>query len=160
MLAILAELVAVFSSRGVASARTLAQALVGIGGLMILLVIYHADAGGVGEDPSIVLLLLAVIATVPSVVALWLLKSTLWRARHTLRWTAPLLFAGGAIVLFAIGLLSALVLAVSGTIVTSVGLHSALRTLTTSSGARRCSPCSAGSPTGGRRSSAGSSERG
>jgi cytochrome c oxidase subunit 1 len=81
---------------------------------MILVVIYHAYAGGVGKNPSILLLLLAVIATVPSVVALWLLKSTLWRARTTLRWAAPLLFAGGAIVLFAIGILSALVLAVLG----------------------------------------------
>ena len=61
-----------------------------------------------------VLLILAVIATVPSVVALVLLKKTLWQARSQLRWTAPLLFAGGAIVLFAIGILSALVLAVFG----------------------------------------------
>ena len=54
------------------------------------------------------------IATIPSLVALWLLKSTLWSARASLRWTAPLLFAGGAVVLFAIGLLSALALAIFG----------------------------------------------
>jgi cytochrome c oxidase subunit 1 len=68
----------------------------------------------VGRKPSLVLLLLTVIAIAPSVVALWLLKSSLWKARADLRWKAPLLFAGGAIVLFAVGILSALVLAVFG----------------------------------------------
>ena len=111
---ILAELVAVFAGRAVANARLLGQALVGIGGLTIALVLYHAYSTGIGAKPNVVLLLLAVVATIPSVVALWLLKSTLWSARASLRWTAPLLFAGGAIVLFGIGLLSALVLAIFG----------------------------------------------
>jgi len=111
---ILAELVAVFAGRAVASARLLGQALVGIGSLTIALVLYHAYSTGVGSKPSVVLLLLAVVATIPSVVALWLLESTLWSARASLRFTAPLLFAGGAIVLFGIGLLSALVLAIFG----------------------------------------------
>ncbi len=111
---ILAELVAVFAGRAVANARLLGQALVGIGGLTIALVLYHTYSTGVGSKPSVVLLLLAVVATIPSVVALWLLKSTLWSARASLRFTAPLLFAGGAIVLFGIGLLSALVLAIFG----------------------------------------------
>ncbi len=111
---ILAEIVAVFAGRAIASARTLAQAVVGIGGLTLILVLYHAYAGGIGREPSIVLLLLAVIATVPSVVALVLLAKTLWEARGGIRWTAPMLFAGGAIVLFAIGLLSALALAIFG----------------------------------------------
>ena len=111
---ILAEIVAVFAGRAIASARTLAQALVGIGGLTLVLVLYHAYAGGIGKRPSVVLLILAVIATIPSVVALVLLKKTLWQARGGIRWTAPLLFAGGAIVLFAIGLLSALALAIFG----------------------------------------------
>jgi cytochrome c oxidase subunit 1 len=111
---ILAEIVAVFAGRAIASARTLAQAVVGIGGLTLILVLYHAYAGGIGRKPSIVLLLLAVIATIPSVVALVLLKKTLWEARGRIRWTAPMLFAGGAIVLFAIGLLSALALAIFG----------------------------------------------
>ncbi|MCY7301998.1 MAG: cbb3-type cytochrome c oxidase subunit I [Thermoleophilia bacterium] len=111
---ILAELVAVFAGRAVANARLLGQALVGIGGLTIALVLYHTYSTGVGSKPSVVLLLLAVVATIPSVVALWLLKSTLWTARASLRFTAPLLFAGGAIVLFGIGLLSALVLAIFG----------------------------------------------
>ena len=103
-----------FAGRAIASARTLAQALVGIGGLTLVLVLYHAYAGGIGKKPSVVLLILAVIATIPSVVALVLLKKTLWQARGGIRWTAPLLFAGGAIVLFAIGLLSALALAIFG----------------------------------------------
>jgi len=111
---ILAELVAVFAGRAVANARLLGQALVGIGGLTIALVLYHAYSTGIGAKPNVVLLLLAVVATIPSVVALWLLKSTLWNARASLRWTAPLLFAGGAVVLFGIGLLSALVLAIFG----------------------------------------------
>jgi heme/copper-type cytochrome/quinol oxidase subunit 1 len=111
---ILAEIVAVFAGRAIASARTLAQAVLGIGGLTLILVLYHAYAGGIGREPSIVLLLLAVIATVPSVVALVLLAKTLWEARGGIRWTAPMLFAGGAIVLFAIGLLSALALAIFG----------------------------------------------
>ena len=76
--------------------------------------LYHAYAGGIGKKPSVVLLILAVIATIPSVVALVLLKKTLWQARGGIRWTAPMLFAGGAIVLFAIGLLSALALAIFG----------------------------------------------
>jgi cytochrome c oxidase subunit I len=62
----------------------------------------------------VVLLILAVIATIPSVVALVLLKKTLWQARGGIRWTAPLWFAGGAVVLFAIGLLSAFALALFG----------------------------------------------
>jgi heme/copper-type cytochrome/quinol oxidase subunit 1 len=111
---ILAEIVAVFAGRAIASARTFAQAVVGVGGLTLILVLYHAYAGGIGKKPSVVLLLLAVIATVPSVVALVLLKKTLWVARSGIRWTAPMLFAGGAIVLFAIGLLSALALAIFG----------------------------------------------
>ena len=93
----------------------LAQALAGIGGLMILVVIYHAYSAGVGKKPSVLAAASSRSSlTVPSFVALWLLKATLWHARAELRWTAPLLFAVGAIVLFAIGLLSALVLAVFG----------------------------------------------
>ncbi|MEO8036743.1 MAG: cbb3-type cytochrome c oxidase subunit I, partial [Acidobacteriota bacterium] len=114
VLGILAEIVAVFSGRAVANARMLAQSLVALGGLMFLVVIYHAYSTGIGKKPSVVLLLLAVVATIPSVIALWLLKSTLWSARASLRFTAPLLFAGGAIFLFGIGLLSALVLAIFG----------------------------------------------
>ena len=48
------------------------------------------------------------------VVALALLEKSLWRPASSLRWTAPLLFAAGAVVLLAIGLLSALVLAIFG----------------------------------------------
>ena len=114
VLGIMAEIVAVFSGRAIANARMLAQSLVALGGLMILVVIYHAYSTGVGKKPSLLLLLLAVIATAPSVVALWLLESSLWRARSQLRWTAPLLFAGGALVLFGVGILSALVLVVFG----------------------------------------------
>lgn len=114
VLGVVAEIVAVFAGRAIASVRVLAQSLVGIGGLTLLLVLYHAYSVGIGKKPSVPLLILAVIATVPSVVALVLLKQTLWQARSELRWTAPLLFAGGALVLFAIGILSALVLAVLG----------------------------------------------
>ena len=114
VLGIVAEIVAVFSGRAIANARVLAQSLVALGGLMMLVVIYHAYSTGIGRKPGVLLLLLAVVATVPSAVALWLLKSSLWRARATLRWTAPMLFAAGAVFLLAIGLLSALVLAVFG----------------------------------------------
>ena len=114
VLGIVAEILAVFSGRAIAKARMLAQSLVVLGGLMILVVIYHAYSTGVGKKPGLVLLLLAVIATAPSVVALWLLKCNLWKARSQLRSTAPLLFAAGAIVLFALGIVSALVLAVFG----------------------------------------------
>ncbi len=111
---IVAEIVTVFSGRVIATARMLAQSLVALGGLMILVVIYHAYSTGVGKKPSLLLLLLAVIATAPFVVAIWLLGSSLWRARSQLRRTAPLLFAGGALVLFGVGILSALVLVVFG----------------------------------------------
>lgn len=111
---ILAELVAVFAGKAVANARLLGQALVGVGGLTIVLVLYHAYSTGIGARPNVVLLLLAIVATIPSVVAIALLGSTLWKSRGSLRWTAPLLFAGGAIVLFGIGLLSALVLTIFG----------------------------------------------
>ena len=114
VLGVVAEIVALFAGRAVASARVLTQAFVGIGGLTLLLVLYHAYSTGIGKKPSVVLLILAVIATVPSVVALVLLGKTLWQARTDLRWTAPLLFAGGAVVLFAIGILSALALAIFG----------------------------------------------
>ncbi len=114
VLGIVAEIVTVFSGRVIATARMLAQSLVALGGLMILVVIYHAYSTGVGKRPSLLLLLLAVIATVPFVVAIWLLGSSLWRARSQLRRTAPLLFAGGALVLFGVGILSALVLVVFG----------------------------------------------
>ena len=111
---ILAETVAVFAGREIASMRTLAQSLVGIGGLTVVLVLYHAYAGGIGKKPSVVLLILALIATVPSVVALVLLTKTLLEGRASVRWTAPLLFAAGALVLFAIGILSALAFAIFG----------------------------------------------
>ena len=114
VIGILAEIVAVFAGRTVANARVLTQALIGIGGLAILLGIYHATSVGLDKDPNVLLLILAVIATIPVVVALALLTQTLWQARSGIRWTAPLLFAGGAVVLLAIGLLSALVLAVLG----------------------------------------------
>ena len=114
VLGIVAEIVTVFSGRVIATARMLAQSLVALGGLMILVVIYHAYSTGVGKKPSLLLLLLAVIATAPFVVAIWLLGSSLWRARSQLRRTAPLLFAGGALVLFGVGILSALVLVVFG----------------------------------------------
>jgi cytochrome c oxidase subunit 1 len=114
VLGIVAEIVAVFSSRAIANARVLTQSLAGIGGLMILVVIYHAYSTGIGKKPSVLLLILALLVVAPSLVALATLKATLWRARSELRWTAPLLFAGGALVLFAIGILSALVLAVFG----------------------------------------------
>jgi cytochrome c oxidase subunit 1 len=115
VLGIVAEIVAVFSGRAIANARMLAQSLVALGGLMMLVVIYHAYSTGIGRKPGVLLLVLAVVATVPSVVALWLLASSLWRTRAALRWTAPMLFAVGAILLLAIGILSALVLAVFGT---------------------------------------------
>ncbi len=111
---ILAEIVAVFAGRAIANARLLAQSLIGVGGLTILLVLYHAYSAGIGKKPSVLLLLLAIVATIPSVVAIGLVKRTLWEARGSLRWTAPLLFAGGAIFLFGIGLLSALVLVFVG----------------------------------------------
>ena len=114
VLGIVAEIVTVFSGRVIATARMLAQSLVALGGLMILVVIYHAYSTGVGKKPSLLLLLLAVIATAPFVVAIWLLGSSLWRTRSQLRRTAPLLFAGGALVLFGVGILSALVLVVFG----------------------------------------------
>jgi cytochrome c oxidase subunit 1 len=114
VLGVVAQLVVVFSGRAVANARVLAQALVGIGGLMILAVIYHAYSVGVGKKPGVLLLILAVLVAVPSLVALAVLASTIWRARPQLHWTAPMLFAVGALVLFAIGILSALVLAVFG----------------------------------------------
>ncbi len=111
---ILAEIVAVFAGRAIANARLLALSLIGVGGLTILLVLYHAYSTGIGKKPSVLLLLLAVVATIPSVVAIGLVARALWDARGSLRWTAPLLFAGGAIFLFGIGLLSALVLVFVG----------------------------------------------
>jgi cytochrome c oxidase subunit 1 len=114
VLGIVAEIVAVFSGRAIANARVLAQSLVGIGGLMILVVIYHAYSAGIGKKPSVLLLILALLVAAPSLVALVTLKATVWQARSDLRWTAPMLFATGALVLFAVGILSALVLAVFG----------------------------------------------
>jgi cytochrome c oxidase subunit 1 len=114
VLGIVAEIVAVFSGRAIANVRLLVQSLVALGGLMILVVVYHAYSTGVGRKPSVLLLLLAVIASVPTGAAVWLLTGSLWRARSALRWTAPLLFAAGAVVLLAVGILSALVLAVLG----------------------------------------------
>jgi cytochrome c oxidase subunit 1 len=114
VLGIVAEILAVFSSRAIANALVLAQSLVGIGGLMILVVIYHAYSVGIGKKPGVLLLILAVIAAVPSIVAFGTLTDTVWRARSELRFGAPLLFAGGALVLFAVGILSALVLVVFG----------------------------------------------
>ncbi len=111
---ILAEIVAVFAGRAIANARLLAQSLIAVGGLTILLVLYHAYSTGIGKKPSVLLLLLAIVATIPSVVAIGLIKRALWQARGQLRWTAPLLFAGGAVFLFGIGLLSALVLVFVG----------------------------------------------
>ena len=155
---ILAEIVAVFAGRAVANMRTLAQSLVGIGGLTLVLVLYHAYAGGIGKKPSVVLLILAVIATIPSVVALALLKKTLWQARAGLRWTAPLLFAAGADrPVRDRDPLGARARHLRQRAATGAARRSASPTPTTCSGARRCSRCSAASPTGGPRSSAGCS---
>ncbi len=115
VLGVLAEVVAVFGGRAMANAKLLGQALVAYAGLTFVLVLYHAYAGAEGKDPSVVLLVLAVVATIPAVVAFALLAGTVWRARSSIRWSAPMVFAGGALVLFAVGLLSALVLVVLGT---------------------------------------------
>ena len=109
---ILAEIVAVFGGRALANARVLTQSLMGFGGLTLLLALYHAYAGAEGKAPNVILLLLAIVATVPSVVAVGLLVETLWRARTGVRWTAPLLFAVGAVALFVVGILSAVFLAI------------------------------------------------
>ena len=114
VLGVVAEILAVFAGRAVASARVLVQSLVGVAGLTIALVLYHAYATGVGRKPSVLLLLLAVVATIPALVAFVLLAKTFLGAWSSLRWTAPLLFSAGAVVLLGIGLLSALVLAVFG----------------------------------------------
>lgn len=114
VIGVLAELVAVFSGRAIANAKVLGQALVGVGGLTILLVLYHAYSVGLGRKPSILLLLIAIVTAAPTVVALGLVATTVRGALADVRWVPPLLFAVGAIGLFAIGLLSAIVLAVVG----------------------------------------------
>ena len=109
-LGILAEVLAVFGGRAVANARLLARVLAAFAALAFVVVLYHAYAGAEGKDPSIVLLVLAVVGTIPVLVAFGLLAASLWGARGHIRWSAPMIFAAGAIVLLAIGLLSALVL--------------------------------------------------
>ena len=85
-----------------------------MGGLTLILVLYHAYAGGIGRKPSVVLLILAVVATDPLGRRTRAPEEDALAGSRRIRWTAPLLFAGGAIVLFAIGLLSALALAIFG----------------------------------------------
>ena len=114
VLGIVAELVAVFSGRTIWRAQLFVQALAGTGGLMILVVIYHAYSAGIGKKPSVLLLILALLVAVPMLVAYISLKATVWYARAEVRWTAPMLFAVGALVLFAIGILSAIILAIFG----------------------------------------------
>jgi cytochrome c oxidase subunit 1 len=109
---IVAEILAVFGGRAIANAKVLTQALIGFAGLTVLLALYHAYAGAERKDPSIVLLLLAVLATIPAVVAVALLLDTLWRSRTSLRFRPPLLFAAGAVVLLVVGILSAVFLAI------------------------------------------------
>jgi cytochrome c oxidase subunit I len=109
---VIAEILAVFGGRAVAKAKVLTQALMGFAGLTLLLALYHAYAGAEGKDPSIVLLVLAIVSTIPAVVAVALLLDTLWRARSGLRLTPPLLFAAGALLLLVIGVLSAVFAAI------------------------------------------------
>jgi len=109
-LGILAEVIAVFGGRAVANARLLSRVLAVFAALALVLALYHAYAGAEGKNPSIVLLVLAVVATIPVLVAFGLLAGALWGARGHIRWSAPMIFAAGAIVLLAVGLLSALVL--------------------------------------------------
>ncbi len=106
---ILAEVTAVFGGGALTSAKTLTQALTAFGGLTVVLGLYHAYAGAEGKDPSVILLLLAIVATVPVVIAFALLgRSFLGGAR----WSPPMLFALGAVVLFAVGVVSAIALAI------------------------------------------------
>jgi cytochrome c oxidase subunit I len=109
---IVAEILAVFGGRAIANAKVLTQALMGFAGLTLLLALYHAYAGAEGKDPSIVLLLLAIVAAIPAVVAVALLLETLWRARGSLRMAPPLLFAAGALLLLVVGVLSAVFAAI------------------------------------------------
>jgi cytochrome c oxidase subunit 1 len=106
----LAEVVAAFGGRALASTKTLVQSLMAFGALTIVLVLYHAYAGSQGKDPSIVLLLLALVATVPAAVAFALLAKGL--LAEQIRWAAPMICAGSAVFLFAIGIVSAIVLAI------------------------------------------------
>ena len=114
VLGILAELVAVFSGRAIARAQLFVQALAGVGGLMILVVIYHAYSVGIGKKPGVLLLIIGLLVAVPMLVAYMSLKATVWYARAEVRWAAPMLFAVGALVLFAFGILSAIILAIFG----------------------------------------------
>jgi len=109
-LGIVVEVLAVFGGRAVANARLLTRSLAAFGALAFVLVLYHAYAGAEGKNPSIVLLVLAVVATIPVVAAFGLLVASLWGARGHIRWSAAMIFAVGAVVLLAVGLLSALVL--------------------------------------------------
>jgi cytochrome c oxidase subunit 1 len=108
----LAEIVAVFAGRAVANLEMLVRSLTVFGGLTFLLGVYHAVAATQENDPSVVLIVIAAVATIPIALAFALLVSTIWSARDQIRWTAPMLFAAGAIVLFAVGILSAAYLAV------------------------------------------------
>ena len=76
-LGIIAEVVAVFGGRAVANARLLAQSLAAFAALTFVLVLYHAYAGAEGKDPSVVLLVLAIVATIPALVAFALLAALL-----------------------------------------------------------------------------------
>jgi len=109
-LGIVAEVLAVFGGKALSNAKLLAQSLAAFAALAFVLVLYHAYAGAEGKNPSTVLLILAVVATIPVLAAFALLAASLWRARGGIRWSAPMVFAAGAIVLLAVGLLSALVL--------------------------------------------------
>ena len=114
VLGVVAEIVSVFAGRAVARAEVLVQALAAVAGLMVLVVIHHAYSAGVGSKPGILLLLLALVVAVPTVAALALLAETIWQSRSQLRLEAPLLFALGALLLLAVGILSAAFLAVFG----------------------------------------------
>jgi cytochrome c oxidase subunit 1 len=105
----IAEIVAVFAGKAVTNAKVMLQSLAAFAGLSILLALYHAYSVAVGK-PSVVLVILALVITAASAVAFALLALTLVQA-DAVRWSAPLLFAGGAVVLFAIGVLSAIFLA-------------------------------------------------
>ena len=90
-LGIVAEVIVVFGGRAIANARLLAQALAAFAALALVLVLYHAYAGAEGKDPSVVLLVLAIVATIPALVAFALLAAALWSAHaHYLLWGSGL----------------------------------------------------------------------
>jgi cytochrome c oxidase subunit 1 len=114
VIGVVAEIIPVFTRRPLANPRLVADALVGLGVLLVVLWLVDAHTAGLAEEPGTALVILGLLFLAPLVAILAVLLQTLWQGRGTTRFEAPLLFAIGALALLVAAVVSTLYLGLLG----------------------------------------------